>query len=274
MLIDPIKRLSVPAEKEKPALLPADGMAARLSWQADGKLFVSLSATAVPPARGDWRSPVKEGRWVGPVRELMTEPWVIVRGTLGDDEADAASLAEAERLKAEWYNFAQGEIDIIEDTQAADDPRGLFLLGCPNTNAYVRAVADTLPVRWSDDSRTVTVGTASVELTDGRGLVFCYPDTRQASKLQSTISASGDVHALDAAEMKKRLLVIQQGEHWGAGLAINHKWDLVPDLIIYERETETTATQPTNRAVLTAFFDYNWRVDPKTIWDQDQSKVR
>ena len=49
----------------------------------------------------------------------------------------------------------------------------------------------------------------------------------------------------------------------GGRLSANHKFDLLPDFVIFERGVDYDKT---NRAVVAGFFDENWQVAERLIW--------
>jgi hypothetical protein len=60
-------------------------------------------------------------------------------------------------------------------------------------------------------------------------------------------------------EAPGRLLVVMDGLFYGTFLPPNHKWDLVPDYLVF---VERRGPQDVNRARLAGFFDSSWRYDP------------
>ena len=79
------------------------------------------------------------------------------------------------------------------------------------------------------------IGTRQVEGTN-LGLQLCYP------------SPFAD----------DRMIVVQSGLYWGEALPVNHKFDLIPDYIVYDAATDPSDS--TNRALVAGFFDGNWAV--------------
>jgi len=61
-----------------------------------------------------------------------------------------------------------------------------------------------------------------------------------------------------------RLAVFCTGRFWGDALPINHKFDLLPDFIVYSSEVD--ASDKTNRFLCAGFFDKDWRFDPDAVW--------
>ena len=75
----------------------------------------------------------------------------------------------------------------------------------------------------------------------GRGLVFCYPHP----------------------QAPERLLVVMDGLLYGTHLPINHKWDLVPDLLVF---AGSAGPDGCNDPVVAAFFDSAWQVAADLVW--------
>ena len=62
------------------------------------------------------------------------------------------------------------------------------------------------------------------------------------------------------------------GQHWGGGLPFNHKFDLLPDYIVFSSEYEgglistPYAGHGPNRHLCAGFFDTNWQVNRELMW--------
>ena len=54
--------------------------------------------------------------------------------------------------------------------------------------------------------------------------------------------------------------------HYGKDLGDNHKYDLLPDYIIYSSETDY---DDSNAYYCAGFFDTAWQLDPKLRWTAD-----
>ena len=64
-----------------------------------------------------------------------------------------------------------------------------------------------------------------------------------------------------------KLAVIQCGLHWGAGLPYNHKYDFLPDYIVYTDERDQDGS---NSALCAGFFDKEWALDPGQMYVRPQ----
>ena len=115
----------------------------------------------------------------------------------------------------------------IEDTSNLDTrPVGRIAL----------SFAAYLPIAW--DAESVKVGAETFSLKD-RGLIFCYPNPGNA----------------------ERLVVMMAGLFWGSQLSINHKWDNVPDFILFESKIDTVdKMDPVNNAIVAGLFGSDWRL--------------
>jgi hypothetical protein len=59
-------------------------------------------------------------------------------------------------------------------------------------------------------------------------------------------------------------VVIFSGQHWGKGLPKNHKFDLLPDFIVFDDTVGPVSG--TNTFKVAGFFDINWKLDGKLTW--------
>ncbi len=55
-----------------------------------------------------------------------------------------------------------------------------------------------------------------------------------------------------------RMIVIQSGIYWGAALPVNHKFDLLPDYIVFNDTLDIS--DATNKAIAAGYFDNNWQL--------------
>ncbi len=179
---------------------------------------------------------IKTPQRSGPIRDCYRDPFLLVYGTAGDAPARKKDGAAARRFALEWQRFADGVPPLKADraVTAADRKNyNLILFGTRSSNAILAQVADRLPVELTP---------AGYRLNDKNfagknlGLVLCYPSPFDA----------------------RRLIVVQSGLFWGDALAINHKFDLQPDYIVFDDSFDIT--DGTNRALAAGFFDGNWRL--------------
>jgi hypothetical protein len=68
---------------------------------------------------------------------------------------------------------------------------------------------------------------------------------------------------------------VNSGLLWGEHLSVNHKWDFVPDFIIYNDEKDW---DDNNKYLCAGYFDKRWRLDDSLIWlgkdEKDAQKAK
>jgi poly(3-hydroxybutyrate) depolymerase len=182
--------------------------------------------------------PLKTARLAGPVKEAFRTPFLLVPGSIGPEAATERLSRQAERFRREWYEFAQGLPPVMADrdvTERIEERFNLVCFGTPRTNAVLRRIGERLPFRFPEDG----YGVGGMEVRgEGLGFAAIHPNP-------------------DAPE---RSVVILDGLYYGDGLARNHKWDLVPDYLVFDARRDPL--DGTNRARLAGFFDVTWQVDP------------
>jgi hypothetical protein len=218
-------------------------------------LFLRFGA---PPATG---GPFKD-ILCGPFRDAMNAPFICVLGTGGAPEEQARNRANLDRFRADWKTFAHGEAVWMTDAdflaaletpdpnrvfKGSPHPRGdhgdmvmldrghALCFGNPTTNAYLARIADRLPFRFLGDG--YGVGDREVR-GEKLGFAGLYPDPERAS----------------------RYVAIFDGLAYGEAVSFNHKWDLIPDYLVYEPFTDSW--DRTNAPRLAGFFDSDWTFDP------------
>jgi len=198
----------------------------------------------LPP--GLYKTPAR----CGPIREATCNPFIGVYGTSGSPEANARNKANAERFAKEWHAYTRSNTQIKADKDVSDDEKkskNLFLFGEEQENLLHAAVAKSLPISVKDGK--VTVGEKSVPLA-GKGVLFMYPSALAAGDGFQTV-------------------VIQAGVYYGQHVGNNHKFDLLPDFIIYDDQKDTDDTG-TNRFTVAGFFDGQWKLSPQSTWWADK----
>lgn len=251
----------------------------RASVLADGRVFVNTSNVArltldirpelVAPAKkvnvivngasimkGDLEKPTivtyggsqqagelaKVHNLCGPVWHAYMSNFIIAYGT--NDRAGECE-AKAKQLADEWVEFSDGVAKVIRDRDVTEEQikrYNIIAVGGPNENSFVRLIADKLPVQFLDGGyrvgkHEVTRKTLGKEV----GIVLVYPNPLNQS----------------------RYVVIYDGVLWGSGLPINHKFDTLPDFVIFTEDHETDGA---NEIVCGGFFDTHWQVDENLIW--------
>ena len=61
-----------------------------------------------------------------------------------------------------------------------------------------------------------------------------------------------------------RYVVVFSGYPWGEMRGSNHKYDLLPDLIIYNNQFDPAVK--TNHSLCAGFFDTQWKLSDELTW--------
>ncbi len=211
---------------------------------------------------------VKSPEHTGPVKNCYRDPFLVVYGTLkqpaanpvaatGAANAQSEDMKEALRFYNEWAVYADGAPRVKTDKEVTPEERqnfNLILIGTRESNAVLAEIADKLPLELLPDGYRIGTKQVKVPEPDDIGLRFCYP---------SPFS-------------EKRMVVVHSGHHWGLkplqisphdDLPPNHKYDLIPDYIVYDSTMEAGVskhifdfTDETNHALVAGFFDGNWQI--------------
>lgn len=182
----------------------------------------------------------------GPVREAICNPFVIAYGTSGSPEANEKNKANAEKFAQEWFGFTRSRVFAKADKDVTDEEkktRNLFLFGEQQENALHAAAADKLPIQIKDGN--VAIGAKTTTLKD-RGAIFTYPSP--------FAPADGT-----------QVIVVYAGLLYGEHIGLNHKFDLLPDFLVYGPHADRDGTG-TNRFFCAGFFDGEWKLNDKTTW--------
>ncbi len=103
----------------------------------------------------------------------------------------------------------------------------------------LKGIADKLPFKV--EKNKFTIGTKTYK-GDNLGFAAVYPNPLNP----------------------ERYVVIYSGVRWGKGLPKNHKYDFLPDFIVFD---DTVApVSGTNNFRTAGFFDINWKLDEKLTW--------
>ncbi len=239
------------------SLFDQDGLSAVRAWTSgkvrlagglagafDAKAPDAASGRLIFHRKGYARPPMtKTARVAGPVREVFCRPFAVIRGTGGGD-AERARIDEAVRAFAgDWRAFAKGAPRVFDDAEVAADPRRVegmnwVLFGTPETNAVLKRLAPKLPIRF--DETEADVNGRRIPLA-GRGLAFCYPDPDRPGIM----------------------LAVFSGHPYGEHMSFNHKWDFLPDFLVFAPERDA---DDTNRPIVAGYFDSEWRFSKGLTW--------
>lgn len=174
----------------------------------------------------------------GPLKEFFLSPFMFVQ--TGDSNHPGKSKQFDNRCR-EWEQYAQVAPRRIRETELDADTRrdyNLFLFGEPESSPMIREALAQVPIEITP--REYRVGDYAV-LRDGRGILLVY---------QSPWNPD-------------RLVAVQCGHPWGEHLAVNHRYDYVPEFVIYDAQPDPDGS---NRAWIAGFFDAHRRVETDTIY--------
>ncbi len=229
------------ADLPKPTKIHWNGKEHAGEIPADGKLALG-NAAAASPLR-------KTPTLCGPARDALNSRFLFVYGTGGDDDAQKTNLEIALNAANQWKRFSAGRARVMADSKVSDadlKSQNLLLVGTPADNSVMARLGDAFPIKWSKER--YTLGHRSFP-AEGNGLLAIYPSPFAADKY----------------------VLVNSGILWGAHLSINHKWDFVPDFIIFNNEKDW---DDNNKYVCAGYFDKNWQVDDSLIWlGQDEKRA-
>ena len=226
------------ADLSRPFTVVADGHTLTARPDRTGKLTLDLLPTEPTPLR-------KTPALCGPIKDAFNSRFLFVYGTSGGDEATKRNLANARKMQADWFKFAKGLRSLRKDSEvnAAEMRRSnLFLFGTPPDNAILARIAPSLPIRFTPGGYEVLGKTYPAN--ERTGLMFIYPNPLAPN----------------------RYVVVCSGLHYGEKLGENHKYDLLPDFIIYSDEFDY---DDTNAYYCAGFFDVDWQPKPHLTWTSD-----
>lgn len=204
----------------------------------EGQIQVALEGALPPPRPGELR---KTPALCGPAREAFNTPFLVTYGTQGPGADELKK--KAERFVREWYDFAEGRPPLKADGEvtAAEQQRfNLVCFGEPETHALLRPLAPHLPL--GIQPHCYRIGNEEFAGEDV-GLVLLYPNPQQPD----------------------RLLLIFSGLYWGTPLPVNHKFDLLPDFIVFNSKILRDGRDPINQHLIAGFFNQKWQLDPTLI---------
>lgn len=227
----------------KPVSVTLNGAAKTYPFPKDGRLVLRPSSKSRPAL-------VKRHALTGPIKDAYLSPFTMVYGTAGPPEAAARSKRNAHAAARDWEAFAKAWPRVKADEHVSEGEtraQNLILFGTPATNLILKKIADKLPIQIAEHSFTVGEQTFG---SDDVGLAMIYPNPLNA----------------------ERYVVVYSGQPWGEGLPFNHKFDLLPDYIIFSSEYESGlisapyAGRGPNKHVCAGLFDANWKVDQELMW--------
>ena len=210
----------------------------------DGRIIVQVGPRFEPA--GDW-PPMKRKGLCGPCEDVLNTPFIVVQGTAGDLRQTQEVARQVGTWMQEWDDFADGAARVCTDgelSQTDIDRYNLVLFGTPETNSVLRRIADKLPIRIDDHRYTLGESTWQ---GSALGLVMCYPNPLKPD----------------------RYVLIYSGELYGRKLSANHKYDLLPDFVVFDSTRFTTGD--TETAVAGGWFDVDWLPRPELTSEGDET---
>jgi hypothetical protein len=199
---------------------------------------ITLDGALPPPQPGELR---KTPTFCGPAREAFNTPFLVTYGTQGG--AADRLRGYAERFVQEWFDFAEGQPPVKADVDVTPEDRKKYNLICfgePATHAVLTPLANRLPL--GIEANRYQIG-QEVFTGEDVGLVLLYPNPEQPD----------------------RFLLIFSGLYWGTPLPVNHKFDLLPDFIVFNDTVIHDGRDPINQHLIAGFFDQKWQLDPALI---------
>lgn len=190
------------------------------------------------PCAARWSSPAPLSPSGGPVKQAFLSPFVFIHAGSADDPSVSLRF---QRAAEDWRRFAHAHPRILFERDVTSpllSGVNVFLFGEPEQSALIKDALKGSPVRIKGDR--ILVGKREFPRKD-HGLYIVRP------------SPWG----------KDQLVVIQCGLHWGEGLPPNHKYDFLPDYIVYSAERDRDGS---NTALCAGFFSKSWKLEPDLMY--------
>lgn len=175
----------------------------------------------------------------GPAPDVFNFPFIAVRGTRGTAAETAALKNLAQQFVDDWYEYAEGRVQLIRDDEVTDAMiagTGLVLFGLPETNHTIARIHEGLPFKLSRET---------IEFPDGRtycarenGLILTHPNPLAP----------------------ERYVLVYNGLRWGGARSANHRFDRIPDFTVFREDPLPGIGS--NRFLAAGLFDAYWRYDP------------
>jgi len=183
-----------------------------------------------------------KNRLPGPLKEAFNSPFTVVWGPRFEG---GSYREEAEAFAAEWEAFAKGRPPLVRDTEMKPETaarRNLVIFSDPVEGSLLARLLPRTPVRITPERFAVGPRSASRRR---RGIAFVYPNP----------------------EHPERYIAVFSGLRWGTSLPVNHKFDHVPDYIVFGADTHEDGS---NREIFAGFFDMRWRYARELSFTRDR----
>jgi len=189
------------------------------------------------------RDLTKEKGRSGPVADVLRDPFIVVYGTQGEDEAHTRiCLYEAERFAADWENHYGTRPRMKSDEEVSDADIAdfnLFLFGGADVNGVTRRLAGKIPVRI--DGEGVHVGDRTYS-GDDIGAVLCYPNPLNQQRMVALVAGTTPAALFQAYDRSRLWLGPHDGVAWF-------------DYAVFDSRTAT----PDSFTAL-GFYDNDWQL--------------
>jgi len=226
-----------------------NGKAMDVMASGDGGWRISMAQLPAPPT-GLRKNP----DICGPAKDAYNSRFIFVWGSQGNLREDKRIKNIAKYAAKDWANFTRSFRDlltIVKDEKVTDEQRkncNLILFGSIETNSIIAELARKLPIKV--ERGKFTVGRKVFE-GPRLGLVMVYPNP----------------------DNPKRYIYIQSGLFYGTAIGENHKFDLLPDFIVYSNRIDKDDAfydrDDSNSALCAGFFDVNWQLNDRLTWYYD-----
>jgi len=220
--------------------LDVNGKTREVEAPADGSVPVTIEELPESPLQ-------KTHEICGPIRDVYSGPFLMILGTGGGKDARKLNRGLARKAAVEWAAFSAGRGIVARDSTVTDDVlknKNLILFGTPKDNSILARIADKLPIKFAGDK--YVVGHKEFP-SAGTGLLMIYPSPFNP----------------------RRYVVVNSGLHWGKHLSINHKFDFLPDFIIFTDERDW---DDNNRYLAAGYFDRDWQLRDELTWFGNDEK--
>jgi len=168
----------------------------------------------------------------GPIKNAFLTPFAFVCTA---HPSDTNGMTYFEQRCHEWYRYAKAyprKLYEINKDYTKLSQYNIFVFGEPEQSAIAREILKNSPIKIQNNS--YIVGKKSFP-REGNGLFMVIPNPWNPQKLS----------------------VLQCGIPWGEKLPENHKYDFLPDYIIYSKEYEADGC---NRSLCAGFFTSEWQL--------------
>ena len=231
------------------SLVPESGATVVLNGQEAGRLQRGTHRLRIGPD-GQVRdlvaaTPPVEPPVTGPAREVFNQPFIVCY-TTGDNEAiNQHNEARAKRFRAVWFAFSEGllPLPVPCSTLTADQVKehNLVIFGEPGsaTLAGIADAAAALPHGITIEPGKYTFGRHSYQGDE----LGCY--------------------LLQHHPVNPRGLILWcSGAEYGQGLPVNHQFDLLPDVLVYNQQQ---APDSANQYLLGGFLTQDGALDDSLL---------